>query len=177
MRPNTPYLLVQQSEENREGWQLKLSAGVRIDFAIQANFFDNRCCPLHNDFPQLLEAIGLKRVLIIDHPNLRIKAHAGKIISQPSPKRALVGRFGRVANHCTGTTSRISWPTEQQSPNHSMPSGVPYVQSHRLCLRVLQTSSHYGKLKHKSRERAADLPEKLKCAKRSQLESTTRLLG
>jgi hypothetical protein len=27
---------------------LKLRAGVRINFAIQANFLKNRCCPLHD---------------------------------------------------------------------------------------------------------------------------------
>jgi hypothetical protein len=32
---------------------LQLGAGVRIDFAIQANFFKSRCCPFH-DFPQII---------------------------------------------------------------------------------------------------------------------------
>jgi hypothetical protein len=31
-------------------FQLQLGAGVRIDFAIQANFFKCRCGPLHDDF-------------------------------------------------------------------------------------------------------------------------------
>src|SRR5208337_2637165 len=40
---------VSASEKRRA--ELQLGAGVRIDFAVQANFFKRWCCPFH-DFPQ-----------------------------------------------------------------------------------------------------------------------------
>jgi hypothetical protein len=44
-----PISVVKKLEKLKGGSDgLKLRAGVRINFAIQANFLKNRCCPLHD---------------------------------------------------------------------------------------------------------------------------------
>jgi len=45
---------------------LQHSAGVGVDFAVQADFFKRRCCPFH-DFPQYVQA-GVPRTLGDDTP-------------------------------------------------------------------------------------------------------------
>jgi len=43
--------VVTRSERRGEGFCLQLCAGVRVDFAVQANFFKSWRLPFH-DFPQ-----------------------------------------------------------------------------------------------------------------------------
>jgi hypothetical protein len=53
------FMAMPTSPKNRSGkkklrggrFWLQLGAGVRVDFAVQANFFKSRCCPLHDEFP------------------------------------------------------------------------------------------------------------------------------
>src|SRR5271166_1291939 len=47
--------------ESGERYRLELRAGVGVNFAVEANFFKSRSCPLHDDFPQLLRHWSAER--------------------------------------------------------------------------------------------------------------------
>jgi hypothetical protein len=51
---------------NKKGGRwLKFSADVRVDFAIQADFFKRGCCPLHDHFTSDRSSNCLKRSMIV----------------------------------------------------------------------------------------------------------------
>ena len=58
---------------------LKLRAGVRVDFAVQANFFKSGCGPLHDCFSHFVSSVAAsKRSSSLTHHRAKIKSQNSK---------------------------------------------------------------------------------------------------
>jgi hypothetical protein len=62
--------------------RLQFSADVRVDFAIQANFFKSRCCPLHDCFTSKnLKLYCFQTSMILSREVLQIKIKREDILA------------------------------------------------------------------------------------------------
>jgi hypothetical protein len=96
---------------------LQFRAGVGVDFAVQANFFKSRCCPLHDDFSQLsFRESNREREISIADPRDEINTSEKKCLRIPRCMGLLtLTKPTKPAGFCT-LTARLHFPSSFPHP-------------------------------------------------------------